>query len=50
MTTGSGKRGEVYKILTNLEFTDKTDNPFEKIEPYKKINTQWGTVYSRDLA
>ena len=43
------KEDEVYKILTNKEFTDKTDSPFEKVEPQKNFNTQWGTVYSRYL-
>ena len=44
------KEKEVYKIITNKEFADDEDSCFEKIEPHKKFNTQWGTVYSRDLA
>ena len=50
LTTGLGKREGMCKVLTNKELTDKTGNPFEKVEPHKKFNTQWGTVYSRDLA
>ena len=26
-----------------------TDSPFKKVKPHK-FNTQWGTVYSKDLA
>ena len=44
------KEEEVYKIITNKAFIDHEDSPFEKIGPHKKFNTQWGTVYSRDLA
>ena len=33
------KEDEVYKILTNKEFTDETDNPFEKVVPHKKFYT-----------
>ena len=40
----------MYKLLTNKEFTDETDSPFEKVEPHKKFNTQWRTIYSRNLA
>ena len=39
------KEEEVYEVLTNKEFTYETNSPFEKIEPYKKFNTQWGTLY-----
>ena len=42
------KEEEVYKIIT-ITFTDDEDSPFEKIEPHK-FNTQWGSVYSRELA
>ena len=44
------KEEEVFKIIINKAFTDDEVSPFEKIEPYKKFNTQWETVYSRDLA
>ena len=41
------KEEEVYKII-NKAFIDE-DNPFKKIELHRKFNTQWGTVYSRDV-
>ena len=44
------KEEDVYKILTNKEFTNKTDSPFEKLEPQRKFNTSCGTIYSRNLA
>ena len=40
---------EVYKIITNKKFTKEEDSPFEKVELHKNFNTQWETVYSRDL-
>ena len=40
----------MYKVLTNKEFTDETDSPFKKVVFHKKFNSQWGTVYNRDLA
>ena len=33
---------EVYKILTNKEFTDETDSPFEKVEPHKSLMPSLG--------
>ena len=36
----------VYKITTKNE---DEDCPFKKNKPHKKLNTQWGTVYSKDL-
>ena len=33
---------EVYKIITNKVFTDDEDSSLKRIEPHKKINTQWG--------
>ena len=39
----------MYKILIDRAFTEDEDSPFEKIEPHKKFNTQWGTIYYRDL-
>ena len=44
------KEEGVYEVLTNKEFTNETDSPLKKVEPRKKFNIQWGTVYSRDLA
>ena len=44
------KEEEAYKIITNKAFTEDEDSPFKKIEPHKKFNTQWGTIYSRNLA
>ena len=43
------KEEEVHKILTNKAFTNETDSPFKKVEPHKKFNTLWETVYSRNL-
>ena len=34
----------MYKIL---RFVEDEDSPFQEIEPYRKLNTQWGIVYSR---
>ena len=39
----------MYKILIDRAFTEGEDNPFKKIESQKKFNTQWGTIYNRDL-
>ena len=39
----------MYKILTDRAFTEAADSPFKNIEPHKKFNTQWGTIYNRDL-
>ena len=44
------KEEKVYKIITNKAFTEDEESPFKKMEPHKKFNTQWGTVYSIDLA
>ena len=30
---------EVYKVLTNKEFADETNNPMKKWKPHKKLNT-----------
>ena len=30
---------EVYKVLTNKEFADETDDPMKKWKPHKKLNT-----------
>ena len=38
----------MYKISINRAFTGDEDSLFEKIEPHK-FNSQWGTIYSRDL-
>ena len=43
------KEEKAYKIITNKAFTADEDIPFGKIESHKKFNTQWGTVYRRDL-
>ena len=40
----------MYKVTTNKEFTEEEDSPFERMKSHKNFNTQWGTVYSRDLA
>ena len=40
----------MYKILTNKEFTEEKDSPFKRMKPHKNFNTQWRTVYNRDLA
>ena len=42
------KGEEMYKISINRAFTGDEDSLFEKIEPHK-FNSQWGTIYSRDL-
>ena len=44
------KEEKAYKIIKNKAFIEGEDSLFEKIEPHKKFNTQWKTVYSRDLA
>ena len=41
------KEEEVYKIIANKEFT-KEDSPFQRVEPHMNLNTQLGTVYSRN--
>ena len=28
----------------NKAFVEDEDSPFQKIEPHRKFNTQWGTV------
>ena len=39
----------MYKILIDRAFTEDEDSPFKKIEPHKNFNTQWGTIYNKDL-
>ena len=39
----------MYKILIYRAFIEDKDSPFKKLEPHKKFNTQWGTIYNRDL-
>ena len=36
--------------LMDKVFVEDEDSPFQKVEPHRKFNIQWGTVYSRDLA
>ena len=42
------KEDELYKILIDRAFTEDEESPL-KIEPHKKFNTQWGTIYNRYL-
>ena len=37
------------KIYLRQQLVEDENSPFQKIEPHRKFNTQWGTVYSRDL-
>ena len=39
----------MYKISIDRAFTEDEDSAFRKIEPHKKFNTQWRTIYNRDL-
>ena len=41
------KEKEMYKILIDKAFTKDEDSPLKKIEPHKKFNTRWGTIYKR---
>ena len=43
------KEEEMYKILIDKEFTEDEDSPLKKVESHKKFNTQWGTIYNRNL-
>ena len=38
----------MYKII-NRAFTEDEDSLLKKIEHHKKFNSQWGTIYNRDL-
>ena len=46
---GHIKEEEMYKILIDRAFNEDKDSPFKKIEPHKKFNTQWGTIFNRSL-
>ena len=39
----------MYKILIDGAFTVHENTPFKKIELHKKFNTQWRSIYNRDL-
>ena len=41
------KEEEMYKKLIDRAFTEDEDSPFIKVEPHKKFNTRWGTIYKR---